>query len=151
MKRKVFNVILVLVSMFSIFMFSSENASSSTKTSQSVAKEVVSIVIKDEVKVNKIVNKDFVIYRKLAHLTEFFILGFLLVNVWADGKSNITFKYILVAVLIALIYAVSDEVHQTLIPGRAGRVMDVVIDTFGALLGSLTYYGIFKFFRKKSG
>lgn len=149
MVRKVFNIFLVLMSMFTIFMFSSENADKSTKTSKSVAKEVVSVVVKDEKKVNKIVDEDFVIFRKVAHLTEFFLLGFLLINVWADGKKDIGIKYIIVAILIACLYAVSDEYHQTMIPGRSGEVKDVIIDTTGASMGTITYYEMFKMFKKR--
>lgn len=150
MKRKIFNIFLVLMSMLTIFLFSSENATSSTKTSKSVAKEVIRIVIKDEKKVDKIVDKDFKVVRKLAHLTEYFLLGFLLINVWADGKKDIGVKYIVVAVLIACLYAGSDEYHQTLVAGRAGQIADVGIDTFGAFLGSLVYYMLFKIFRNRN-
>ena len=149
MKRKFLNIILVLLSMLTIFLFSSEDAVNSTNTSNNVAKEIVSVVVKDEVKANKIVDSNFVIFRKVAHLTEYFILGSLLVNVWADGKKDITFKYVVVCVLVACLYAVSDEVHQSLIPGRAGRVLDVGIDTLGSFLGALSYYSLFKHLNKK--
>ena len=150
MKRKIFNIFLVLMSMLTIFLFSSENATSSTKTSKSVAKEVISVVIKDKKKVDKIVDKDFKVIRKMAHLTEYFLLGFLLINVWADGKKDITVKYIVVAVLIAALYAGSDEYHQTLVAGRAGQIVDVGIDTFGAMLGSIFYYMLFKIYKNKN-
>lgn len=39
--------------------------------------------------------------------------------------------------LIAVLYAATDEVHQTFVPGRNGRVADVVIDGMGAALGLL--------------
>jgi VanZ family protein len=35
--------------------------------------------------------------------------------------------------LIATLYAISDEYHQTFIPGRNGQMADVVIDSIGAL------------------
>jgi VanZ family protein len=35
--------------------------------------------------------------------------------------------------LITVLYAMSDEYHQTFIPGRNGTVMDVVIDSLGGL------------------
>jgi predicted small integral membrane protein len=40
-----------------------------------------------------------------------------------------------VAVLLAILYAVSDEVHQVFVPGRGAGVRDVVIDAVGASLG----------------
>lgn len=41
----------------------------------------------------------------------------------------------LLAWLLAFLYAVSDEFHQTFVPGRNGTVTDVFIDTLGAGLG----------------
>ena len=149
MKRKMFNIFLVIMSMLTIFLFSTENADNSTKTSKSFTKEVISLVIKDEKKVDKIVEEDFVIVRKMAHLTEFFLLGFLLLNFWADGLKSISMKYLIVAIVISCLYAMSDEYHQTTIPGRSGEVKDVLIDTTGASFGAFTYYGMFKMFRHK--
>ena len=65
--------------------------------------------------------------RKGAHATEFAILGALLA--WAlRGRS-------LWAFLIGVTYAVTDEVHQLFVPGRAGQVTDVLIDSAGVLIG----------------
>lgn len=41
------------------------------------------------------------------------------------------------SLLFAILYGISDEYHQTFIPGRNGRVIDVGIDTLGALLALL--------------
>ena len=48
--------------------------------------------------------------------------------------GNINKKYLL-AFLICVIYAISDEIHQLFVPGRAGQVRDVLIDSAGSLLG----------------
>ena len=40
-----------------------------------------------------------------------------------------------VALLLGVTYAALDEVHQTFVPGRAGRPLDVLIDTVGLALG----------------
>jgi hypothetical protein len=37
--------------------------------------------------------------------------------------------------LIGVLYAVSDEIHQTFVPGRAGQLRDVLIDSCGVLAG----------------
>lgn len=39
------------------------------------------------------------------------------------------------AFLLTVLYAISDEVHQTSVPGRTGSLVDVLIDTAGAALG----------------
>ena len=42
-----------------------------------------------------------------------------------------------VSASLALAYALSDEYHQTLVPGRDGRLWDVVIDGSGAVVAML--------------
>jgi VanZ family protein len=41
---------------------------------------------------------------------------------------------LVVAWTVTVLYAISDEVHQTFVPGRSGRALDVLIDACGALL-----------------
>ncbi len=43
-----------------------------------------------------------------------------------------------VAILLTLLYAISDEYHQTLVPTREGKLRDVLIDFAGILL--IWYY-----------
>ncbi len=66
------------------------------------------------------------ILRKLAHLTEYAILGALLAR--ATRRPGL-------ALVLAALYATSDEVHQTFVRGRHGAPLDVAIDTLGALAG----------------
>jgi VanZ family protein len=66
------------------------------------------------------------VLRKLAHLAEYAILGVLLAR--AVRRPG-------VAVALAALYAVTDEVHQTFVEGRVGSPLDVGIDTLGALAG----------------
>jgi VanZ family protein len=42
-------------------------------------------------------------------------------------------------VALAVLYAVTDEVHQTFVEGRAGAPLDVGIDALGALAGVLLW------------
>ncbi|MCP4140385.1 MAG: VanZ family protein [Chloroflexi bacterium] len=39
-----------------------------------------------------------------------------------------------VAWILALLYAISDELHQTFVPGRQGSLIDVIIDSTGAAI-----------------
>ena len=66
------------------------------------------------------------VLRKCAHATEYAVLGFLLLR--AIGRE-------LPAVLAGVAYAITDEVHQTFVPGRHGAVYDVAIDAVGVLVG----------------
>lgn len=43
------------------------------------------------------------------------------------------------SILICMLYACSDEIHQLFVSGRSGKVLDVCIDTFGSLMGIFIY------------
>jgi VanZ family protein len=68
------------------------------------------------------------ILRKLAHVTEYAILGALLLR--ALGRE-------LAAFALGLGYAITDEIHQHFVQGRHGAPLDVAIDAGGLLLGIL--------------
>jgi len=86
------------------------------------------------------------IVRKCAHATEYTLLG-ILVEIALDrslsrrgqgGERSLRPSLIaLCSVAICALYASSDEIHQLFVPGRAGMVGDVAIDTCGAFIGVL--------------
>lgn len=69
--------------------------------------------------------------RKAAHIVEYAVLFWL----WQRALVDKTRHGLTAAVLISMIYAVSDEFHQYLTPTRDGKVIDVLIDGFGITLG----------------
>lgn len=73
--------------------------------------------------------------RKGAHLTEYTVLGMLL----AATAAAYAFNHASVPFLIGAAYAVSDEIHQLYVPGRAGQFRDVLIDSAGVLIGICIY------------
>ena len=70
------------------------------------------------------------VLRKLAHLTEYAVLGALLVRALARPE---------LAILIGGLYAVSDEMHQHFVRGRHAAWYDVVIDTVGVTIGVVAW------------
>jgi VanZ family protein len=70
------------------------------------------------------------ILRKLAHLTVYAVLTVLLFRALRLHAARPTHAWLL-AMLVAAVYACSDEWHQTFVPGRGGTVRDVVIDSMG--------------------
>ena len=68
------------------------------------------------------------ILRKGAHVTEYAILGLLLVR--ALGRE-------LPAFLVGVAYAITDELHQHFVGGRHSSPIDVAIDSTGVLIGVL--------------
>lgn len=71
------------------------------------------------------------------HVSEFAILtaGMIaLLHTWCPAPR---YQSILIAALIALLFAASDEFHQTYVPDRGGTIWDVLIDSMGILLVTL--------------
>lgn len=85
--------------------------------------------------------------RKLAHFTEYAILGNLVMIALKKEPliKNIQLNYVLFLVLPAAL----DETIQHFIPGRYGAISDVCIDMSGFLFGSLLVYLIYKLTHKQ--
>ncbi|MFW5885267.1 MAG: VanZ family protein [Patescibacteria group bacterium] len=91
-----------------------------------------------------------IIFRKIAHLTEYAILAFLF---WRIFYYHLKIKNVVsysVSFFLALIYAAGDETHQFFVKDRSGRWEDVVLDSIGVLLGLILVYGARKLFANKS-
>jgi VanZ family protein len=73
--------------------------------------------------------------KKGGHMAEYAILLWLL---WRPISKRTPFERPLgLAWLLAVLYAVSDEFHQTFVPGRNGWIWDVIVDGAGASLAAL--------------
>ncbi|HEX6117174.1 MAG TPA: VanZ family protein [Solirubrobacterales bacterium] len=70
------------------------------------------------------------ILRKLAHATEYALLALL----WAWALRPVTRWNVAAAAVIAVLYAASDEFHQTFVEGRHGAGTDLLVDFAGVLL-----------------
>jgi VanZ family protein len=69
--------------------------------------------------------------KKGGHMLGYFLLG----AAYLHGLGNHTKGAYGKAWLLAVIYAISDEIHQAFVPGRGPWVVDVSIDAAGAFLG----------------
>ena len=83
--------------------------------------------------------KDFIV-KKTAHIVEYGILATLLYRAIVNSDVEKR-KAMWVSILIAFLYGLTDEFHQSFIPGREPRIRDVIIDTIGA---SIFIYGFVK-------
>ena len=76
------------------------------------------------------------IFFKFLHLSEYAILYFLIYRSIASLKNkffNQANKYYY-PILISILYAVSDEIHQLFTPTREGKIRDILIDIAGILI-----------------
>ena len=141
MKLKVFRIVLILmlvVTFFVIFGFSSQNGTQSKGISTKVTDTILSFSNKYKEANSKekirIRNKTNAIIRKIAHFTIYTILGILLMGTMTKTKLKIKWR-MLITLGIGIVYAILDEFHQSFSPGRTPKLTDVYIDTLGVLLG----------------
>jgi len=78
--------------------------------------------------------------RKAGHLTEYAILGALLFRAFRGEERGWRLRWALYAVAVAALYAASDELHQSFVPGRTPAVADVLIDAAGATLVQVLFF-----------
>ena len=87
---------------------------------------------------------DFVL-RKAAHITEYAIFTFLIFralrgyNINKESDTS-TCRLLIISIILAILYAFSDEYHQTFVERRTGSLLDVGIDSIGIIMaGFLTW------------
>jgi VanZ family protein len=78
----------------------------------------------------------FSIISILYHFLTFFWLSFFLLIFFVRGKN---ISLIIPSIILSLMYALSDEVHQLFVPTRACSFSDFIVDSFGILLAALIY------------
>lgn len=74
------------------------------------------------------------ITRKIAHFTEYAILGFLAARAFRTSpKPTISRRWFLICATLVVVYALMDEYHQSFVPSRTASVFDSFIDMAGGL------------------
>jgi len=148
MKRIIY-LILILIWMITVFCFSNENAENSSNTSGKVVETIIEIFYKGISEEEKIEKVEILqpIVRKGAHLT-IYTIGGILLFLFCNTYNLVLKKKILCAIIIGGIYAITDEMHQGIIPGRAPQIADVLIDTVGVSLRSMFYLYYIKINKK---
>ncbi|MBP1610430.1 MAG: VanZ family protein [Acidobacteria bacterium] len=86
--------------------------------------------------------------RKGGHLCGYALLAASLLHALTYGME-ISRAHFIAAVCLAVLYAVSDEWHQTFTPGRSPSVYDVGIDTAGALIGASAFNRLRMYFARR--
>ena len=128
--KKLINLILLILWM--IFIFTMSNFKAVESDSQS------GFIVNIFVNIFNIKNIDLItfIVRKCAHITEYLILGILMLNCLKDYNIK---NVLMVSILLCILYSCGDEIHQLFVSGRSGEVIDVLIDTIGIVFGNLIY------------
>lgn len=127
--------ILVIIWMIIIFWFSNQPAVISDEKSKFVIYVFKTLGLNLDSILGDLAN---FIVRKVAHFTEYLILYVLIFNALMEDLN--LKKSLMMALFIVFLYACSDEIHQLFIPGRTGRIRDVLIDTCGGSFVLLIIY-----------
>jgi VanZ family protein len=132
--------VLAFLWMTVIFFLSAQSGNESALLSTSIFKPLFDLLIPMGIS-NEVLS---MIIRKSAHFISYLILGILVYRAM-DTYEIVASQKMYLSLLLCFGYAISDEIHQIFVPGRAGTMIDVVIDG----LGSATSIAFYYFKRKK--
>lgn len=146
--KRIIWICLVLIWMIIIFISSAQPATVSGSNSKGIVSTVIKtaenigIIPLETVGNQELLSRLDHYFRKATHFTVYFILALLVIKTLFcfDVKGR---KLILMALIICIVYASSDEYHQLFVEGRGAQIKDVIIDSLGSMLGIFVYI-IFK-------
>lgn len=145
--KKIISWLLVVFLMAAIFFLSHQPIQESkdlTTRTKTVIKDTAEKVLPiDSFEISNFSHK----LRKSAHFMGYLLLSLLLMLAFKSvGVAG--YKKVGLTLLICLLFAISDEVHQLFVEGRGGQLRDVVLDFFGSIVGVGIYRGIEFMWRK---
>lgn len=120
---KIFSAVFMIAVMVTIFILSAQNSTDSAETSGALISwldHLFELGVSQEV------------IRTAAHFCEYAGLGFSVINFLYAFRNTLS---PILAVIIAWGYALTDEIHQIFVPGRAFQLIDLTVNFFGILLG----------------
>lgn len=141
--RKLYAFAVALCVALSLFIFcmSSEPAAVSADRSGGIADIVAPIFVKNFEKLSTtekaaVLSSTDHIIRKIAHFCMYAALGALFAFASLYHKRTLL-RHTLLPLAFGALYAASDEIHQSFVPGRGPLVTDVILDSCGVLCGAL--------------
>ena len=153
MKKSVLLICILILTvgwMLLIFGFSSQTGTESGSLSALLSEPITKLLIRfaDDSSTeaeSALFSRVDIGVRKIAHFTEYAILGGLLVLLFRIRRVRL----IWLPWMIGTLYAVTDEWHQSFSPGRSCDPKDVLIDACGVLIGVLISFTLLQRWRKK--
>ena len=135
-----------------IFSFSLQVAEKSTVVSDSVGELILekapsNLVSESTAWTETERDRFHAVVRKCAHFIEFFILGMFMILTMNQTKVT---RVMRISLVLCVVVAAMDETLQLFVPGRAGLLTDVLLDSFGSFIGILLCVFLMKV-RKKHG
>ncbi len=140
-KAILISFLVVLAVMVMIYCFSAESGERSSRTSGVFTRAVIDLLYPDYRTYSSAEQKAIrlrvsLAVRKTAHFVEFSMLGCALMRFFIClGRKRPLRRPALYSLLIGVLYACSDELHQHFVSGRGSSIRDVAIDALGVLCG----------------
>lgn len=123
----IISLIIVLSLLVLIFYLSHENGDESTETSDWFS-ALINFLLPFEVSKGTV--------RTLAHYSEFACLSFFMTNLFVSYKNKFC---PVIAISLSFAYAITDEIHQIFVPGRACQLQDLLVDLAGVISGCIVF------------
>ena len=121
------SLVIVLGLFVLIFCLSHQNGEESTETSGWFT-ALLNFIFPFEL------TEDFV--RTMAHFSEFACLSFFTNNLFVAYKEKLL---PIIACALSFLYAITDEIHQIFVPGRACQFVDMMVDLAGIVSGMFVF------------
>jgi len=138
--KKIIYGLLLLFWMGVIFYLSSRTGDESSSTSTGITHFVSELAVRSGVINEKDITPNMlsIIHkwiRIFAHFFEYTILGIISFQFFKQFQLKRIINVALFSLLFCIAYAISDEIHQYFVPGRAMDILDVITDTLGSITG----------------
>jgi len=138
-----------------IFIYSAQNALESSHSSSGLTYFMVDILLKagilssaDYNSLNFIQLEGFI--RTAGHFTEYLIYGMLAFQLSRYSIAEKSIEKVLYPFAFCALYAITDEIHQYFVPGRAMQIEDLLVDFSGLLFGIAMLFFIAARVKKKN-
>jgi VanZ family protein len=146
----------VLLFMLAIYFLSAHPAGISNAYSKGIVAFLVENALKltgkaiTEQDMLKLISEVNSVAREYMHGVVFFVLGMLVHNaVRQCGARGV--KAVAAALAICVVYGITDEIHQILVPGRAFQLSDLVMDAAGSVIGICVVWALYRKEKDLSG
>ena len=133
--RRFLSRYLPLVICLGFISFASSNSFSASNTSRIIAPLVLWLF--PNTSPETLATIHFIV-RKIAHFTEYAVLGFLAARAFRTSpRPAISERWFLICATLVVVYALMDEYHQSFVPSRTASLLDSLIDMAGGLTALL--------------
>jgi VanZ family protein len=128
---RIFSRYVPLILWLGFITYASSDGFSASNTSRIIAPIVLWLFPNTSAETMTIIH---LIIRKIAHFTEYGILGYLAVRAFRTSPGlGISRNWVLLSLSLVVVYALIDEFHQSFVPSRTASIYDSFIDMTGGL------------------